>query len=323
MAEADYPKPFTSKLLAFFAGIGVDSDDSEALRLKKALLVGWAVMFIPVGLIWGAIYFAFGEPVAGLIPSTYALITLISFILYYFTRQFIIFRTSQMILVLILPFLLMLALGGYIASSAVVIWSMISPFGATLIGNRWHARRLLLGYLGLLILGVVLQPYLRGTNNLPAWLVIAFFVLNLGTVPAFVYILLDYFIGQRDTAYRLLGLEQEKSERLLLNVLPADVAASLKETGEAPPQRYEQASIMYADMVAFTRLSAEMTPEATVELLNEIYSYFDSLVEKHGVEKIRTMGDNYMVVSGVPNPRPDHAPALARKAVELCQYLDA
>jgi guanylate cyclase len=73
-------------------------------------------------------------------------------------------------------------------------------------------------------------------------------------------------------------------------------------------------------MVGFTPLSAEMTPEEMVELLNTIYSFYDSLTEKYGLEKIRTIGDNYMVASGVPRPKPDHAQALARMALEMRDY---
>jgi guanylate cyclase len=176
--------------------------------------------------------------------------------------------------------------------------------------------------MGLLVLSGLLQPWLPQTNNLPEWLVNVFFVLNLATVPALVYILIDYFIGQKDLAFRLLGIEQEKSEGLLLNILPAEVAASLKNEGRAVPQHFDEASIMFADMVGFTQLSASLSPAATVDLLNEIYSYLDTLVEKYRLEKIRTIGDNYMVVSGVPRPRPDHASALARMALDLCHYID-
>jgi adenylate cyclase len=316
-------RPLSLNILSVLARIGVNPDDTDNVRLQKVILAGWAVMFIPVGILWGAIYFAYGEPYAALIPGTYSLITLASFILYIITHRFRLFRNSQLILVLMLPFLLMLALGGFVSSSAVVLWSITSPFGATLIAERQHARRLMAGYLGLLVFGGLLQPFLRQTNSLPDWLVIGFFAMNLGTVPAAVYILFNYFIGQRDLAYHLLGIEREKSENLLLNVLPAEVAASLKNTGHAPAERFDEASIMFADMVGFTPLSASMSPEATVDLLNEIYSYLDTLVEKYDLEKIRTIGDNYMVVSGVPRPRPDHARALARMALELCQYLNS
>jgi class 3 adenylate cyclase len=115
-----------------------------------------------------------------------------------------------------------------------------------------------------------------------------------------------------------LELERARSESLLLNILPQEIAQTLKERSGTIAQRFDQASVLFADMVGFTPLSAEMTPEEMVELLNTIYSFYDSLTEKYGLEKIRTIGDNYMVASGVPRVRPDHAKALARMALEMC-----
>lgn len=117
-----------------------------------------------------------------------------------------------------------------------------------------------------------------------------------------------------------LELERARSESLLLNILPREVAQILKERTGTIAQRFDQASVLFADMVGFTPLSAEMTPEEMVELLNTIYSFYDSLTEKYGLEKIRTIGDNYMVASGLPRPRPDHAQALARMAIEMRDY---
>jgi class 3 adenylate cyclase/NAD(P)-dependent dehydrogenase (short-subunit alcohol dehydrogenase family) len=117
-----------------------------------------------------------------------------------------------------------------------------------------------------------------------------------------------------------LQLERARSENLLLNILPREIAQTLKERPGTIAQRYDQASVLFADMVGFTPLSAEMTPEEMVELLNTIYSFYDSLTEKYGLEKIRTIGDSYMVASGVPRPRPDHAKALAHMALEMRDY---
>jgi class 3 adenylate cyclase/NAD(P)-dependent dehydrogenase (short-subunit alcohol dehydrogenase family) len=114
-----------------------------------------------------------------------------------------------------------------------------------------------------------------------------------------------------------LELERARSESLLLNILPREIAQILKERSGTIAQSFDQASVLFADMVGFTPLSAEMTPEDMVELLNKIYTFYDSLTEKYGLEKIRTMGDNYMVASGVPRPSPDHAVALARMALEM------
>jgi guanylate cyclase len=215
----------------------------------------------------------------------------------------------------------MVALGGFINSSAVILWSFISPLGALLFSEPRSAPRWLFAYLGALIISGFLQPYVRTANHLSEVLLIPFFILNIGTVSAIAFALLYFFVGQKNLALELLQLEQEKSERLLLNVLPRQVAVRLKSGENIIADHYDCASILFADMAGFTPLTEEMEPAAMVTLLNHIYSHFDSLVEKCGAEKLRTMGDNYMVAAGVPTPRPDHAHVLARLSLDMMAYL--
>jgi PAS domain S-box-containing protein len=113
-------------------------------------------------------------------------------------------------------------------------------------------------------------------------------------------------------------LEREKADDLLLNILPYEIAARLKEdSSQLVAERFEQASILFADVVNFTELSATLAPEELVELLNDVFSNFDDLVEKHGLEKIKTIGDCYMAVAGVPRPILDHAHALTSLALDI------
>lgn len=300
------------RLMAVIRRVGAEAADSEGVRLQKTLLVGASLMLVLVGLLWGGIYVAFNEPLAGSVPISYAVVSFLSIFIFSLTHRYRLFRFSQLLLILILPFLLQLALGGFVNSSGVILWSLICPFGALLFGQRHHAPLWILAFLGLVIVSGVIQPDAHLSNNLPPWLVIFFFVANIGTVSAISFILLHYFVGQEARFLALLRLEQGKSERLLQNVLPKEIAAILKDKDETIAERYDSVSILFADIVGFTALSDEMSPTGMVDLLNEVFSHFDSLVAKYDLEKIRTIGDNYMVVSGAPRPRPDHAQALAR-----------
>ena len=120
-----------------------------------------------------------------------------------------------------------------------------------------------------------------------------------------------------------LDAERAESERLLLNILPEPVAQRLKTEPGVIADRYESASVLFADIVGFTPLSETLTAEEMVEWLNEVYSAFDALVEQHGVEKIRTIGDGYMVAAGVPFERADHASAITRLALDIKAYFEA
>src|SRR5215207_3275594 len=120
-----------------------------------------------------------------------------------------------------------------------------------------------------------------------------------------------------DTEHRLLLAEQERSERLLLNVLPAPIAARLKQGEEVIADAFPEVTVLFADLVDFTRRSQRIGPAQVVVALNELFSAFDRLAQRHGLEKIKTIGDAYMVAGGLPQPRPDHAQAIAELALAL------
>jgi class 3 adenylate cyclase len=112
-----------------------------------------------------------------------------------------------------------------------------------------------------------------------------------------------------------------ENERLLLSILPASIAARLKSGDEGIADHFPEVSVLFADIVDFTTLSGGMSPEPLVALLNDLFTQFDELARRHGVEKIKTIGDCYMAVTGLPDPRPDHAPALAEMALEMIDCL--
>jgi PAS domain S-box-containing protein len=126
-------------------------------------------------------------------------------------------------------------------------------------------------------------------------------------------------ITQRKEAEEALRLEQEKSERLLLNILPQAIADQLKQYQGSLAERFDEATVLFADIVGFTPLSARISPLELVSLLNQIFSSFDKLADKHGLEKIKTIGDAYMVAGGLPIPKGDHVEAIAAMALEMQQ----
>jgi class 3 adenylate cyclase len=135
-----------------------------------------------------------------------------------------------------------------------------------------------------------------------------------------VFTMMAYASSQKDQTYFLLHAERAKAETLLLNILPSEIADRLKEGTQRVADAFESASVLFADIAGFTTLTEALSPEEMLEVLNQIYSQFDTLVLKHDVEKIRTIGDNYMVASGIPTPRPDHAQALAAMALDMLSY---
>lgn len=124
-------------------------------------------------------------------------------------------------------------------------------------------------------------------------------------------------IKERLVAEKALRLAQNKSEHLLLNILPAPIIKILKSGEGSAAEKFDSATVLFADIVDFTSLAARISPLELVNLLNQIFSKFDELTEKHGLEKIKTNGDAYMVAGGLPLPTTDHAEAIANMALDM------
>ena len=129
-------------------------------------------------------------------------------------------------------------------------------------------------------------------------------------------------IKQRKQAEKSLHQEKERSEKLLLNVLPAVIAEQLKEKKKLIADQFEDVTILFADLVGFTKLASNLEPKELVDLLNHIFSHFDRLAEQYGLEKIKTIGDAYMVVGGVPEPQSNHAQLIAQMALAMQEYIE-
>ncbi len=125
---------------------------------------------------------------------------------------------------------------------------------------------------------------------------------------------LDLFARREFVAMQALAAERERSERLLLNILPASIAARLKTSEAAIADHNDEVTVLFADIVGFTPLSARKTPQALVQMLDRIFTAFDALADMHGLEKIKTIGDAYMAAAGLPEQRADHAEVAARMA---------
>ncbi len=302
------------KFILFIGRIGADRNDIEEIRLQKALLVAGSMMFMAAGVLWGILYIMLGETAAGLIPISYAVVSLFSIGVFGFSRRYRLFRFSQLVLILLLPFLLMIALGGFVNSSGVILWSLLSPFGALLFDEPRRAHLWLFAYLGLVVFSGFIQPSSPDLQPLPSSVVTFFFVMNISVVSTITIVLLGYFVRQRN-------IFQEKSETLLYNILPREIAAILRDDNRTIADHFSEASVLFADMVDFTPMSAEMSPSEMVELLNEIFTHFDDLVERYNLEKIKTVGDCYMVAAGVPRPRADHAQSIVKLALDMLEYI--
>jgi adenylate cyclase len=312
-----------SSILSIFHRIGYDENDAPETRLEKSILVSASLALIFVTAFYGSIYFFYQEITSSMVSFSFSVITITSLTIMNRTGRYREILFLLFLLGLILPFTHTLLLGGLWNSSVVILWSLMIPIGALLYYERRYVIWWWIAYLMLLLASVLLQPLVEQDNNLPNGLIWAFFVLNIGSLSSIILILLSFFIRKKDEAFHLLRLEEQKAENLLLNILPPEIASILKNGQQTIADHFDGASILFADLVGFTALTHHLEPAQMVRLLNEIFSHFDALVEKYGVEKIRTIGDNYMVAAGVPRPQPDHAQRLAQMGLDMQAYIQS
>lgn len=291
--------------------IGSDPSDSSDLRFRKRLLVGIALLILPIGFLWGCLYWIVGEEVVAVSPWGYVTGSIVSLAVFARRRSFAFLRTAQLLLILVAPAVGLVLLGSLDASSNVVVWSLLAPLGAVAFDRPERAWPWFGAFVATLVVSIALAEIVRpDAADLPDAFVGTFDVLNIVAVSFVAMLLLVTFARGRDTA-------QARVEDLLTNVLPAEVAERLQSEPNAIADHFDDVSILFADVVDFTPLASRLDAREVVGLLDRLFSTFDALVDGCGVEKIKTIGDCYMVAAGVPRPRADHAHALAGLALDM------
>jgi adenylate cyclase len=304
--------------LQWLTNLGTLPSDPEEVRLSKSVLTLSTSLMATLSFVWVGTYAVLGLWLSAAIPLAYQLASTASIYTFARTRRYRLFRTSQLWMSLLLPFALQWSLGGFANSSAVSLWAFTCPVGALLFVGARQAVPWFVGFGALVAFSGAIDPALAASApHIPSGIVVAFFVLNILGVSTTAYVLLQYFVRARERARAELEAERAKSERLLLNVLPESVASRLKESDEVIADGYPSATVLFADIVGFTPLAQELTPADTVALLDKVFARWDELAVRHGVEKIKTIGDSYMVAGGLPTPREDHAEAIADLALEM------
>jgi adenylate cyclase len=291
--------------------LGALPSDSDELRLQKAVLVLSSTLMASLASAWVITYASLGRWLPAAIPFAYEVATAVSIVTFARTRRYIFFRRSQLCMSLLLPFALQWSLGGFENSSAVCLWGITAPLGALLFVGARQAIPWFAVFAALVVFSAAIDQTLSdGAEALPHGVVIAFFALNIVGVAATAFALLQYFERERERALA-------ESERLLLNVLPQPVAARLKKQTGIIADDCPGVTVLFADIVGFTPLAEQLTARDLVDLLDRVFARWDAVAAAHGVEKIKTIGDAYMVAGGIPLPREDHAEAIAEMALAM------
>jgi adenylate cyclase len=307
-------------VLARLAQVGADARDDEDTRLRKALLLLISMLILPIALVWGSLYLAFGTQ-AGYVAYLYFAVLLGAILIFARTRNLAFLLRVALLDILLAPTLSMIPVGGFVASGGVGLWGILAPLGALVFGDARSGVRWFVAFLVVFLGSGIAGEVLGSRDALPAWFLSTMLALNVVVGGTIVFTLLALFAKQRQDALVALRSEQDRAESLLLNILPRSIAEKLKEQPQTIADQIRAASVLFADVVDFTPQSEHMSPAEVVGVLDDLFSHFDALAERYGLEKIKTIGDCYMVAAGVPSPRPDHARALALMALDMLEAM--
>ncbi|HQS58199.1 MAG TPA: adenylate/guanylate cyclase domain-containing protein [Gallionellaceae bacterium] len=308
------------------------SELTQEDQLRSNLLIfacafmNFAVMF------WLAIYWLMGQSFSTNVPLAYQAVSLSSLVYYLKTRNFEVFRFIQLSLFLFAPFVMQWSIGNSITSSGVTLWALLAPVGAVVVAGWRESIPWFVAYI--ILTGVSgFFDYFLGvgyTGGLEMKTIGVFFALNFVAMSSILYFLVRYFVvetekikNQLDLQHSLLLEEQKKSEHLLLNVLPSAIAQRLKDNNALIADGHADVTVMFADITNFTQMTEQMQPRRMVDLLNKVFSWFDSMTDKYGLEKIKTIGDAYMVVGGLTRNQGDYVKNIVDMALEMREFISS
>ena len=288
-------------------GIGGYPGESSDRRGKRRIIVAALILTTPVILLVGVMRLGTGhlwEGIANLAQVSAHLAVLVA--LQWWPQRFtgVMHWLSGADMLIIA--LATLAMGGLVASGFNLLWAFVSVMIALIALSRRAAAAWFLVYSVAVIVTVVGKSWLD-TGERPESLAVDT-TINVAGASLLIFLVMVYFVKQRE-------MFQRQSDDLLNNILPASIAEKLKVESSVIADRYEMATVLFADVVGFTPMTANMDADELVGLLDDIFSTLDSIADEMGLEKIKTVGDEYMVAAGVPEARVDHAHAMARFAI--------
>jgi adenylate cyclase len=304
-------------MLAWFARNPSDSKDT---RSAKSAIFIVASLCTVAGVVWSLMYLAIlGWGIPSAVTLAFSVVVGGSLVLSHLRRNHLYAVYVEIFAIIALTAILQWSIGGISDSGFVLVWATLGP----VIALMFFPVRFAVPWMVLLLVCVAItaafDPWFSTHGyDVPPEAIRLFFAMNLGVSSSIVFVFAGFFVMAERA-------QRERANRLLINVLPEEIAEILQEQGDGATiaDRYDSVSVLFADIVGSTPMFSELDPHYVVDWLNEIFSVLDDVVERHGLEKIKTIGDAYMVAAGIPDRREDHAEAMVACALEMVDAVDA
>ena len=314
MTESNPPSGLMAKVEARYQPLPVASPTQDSrLAIRMAI---WSGLGATINiLVIGIFLFVFDEPATGGVAVATGMVYLLATLWLVVSGD----ATTQLRVIFGASFLtntaVQILLGGFAWSGGALFWGVLVSSMAGFLLGRNAAITFIALYGGATLVLAVLEPTLQAGRNQPDLLVSTVLAADTLVISLLILVPVVYM-----TTTQLL-VEQQRSESLLLNVFPQIIAKRLKEHPGVIADGFDSCSVLFADLVGFTKHSGEVPPETLVEELNTVFSRFDDLVASHGAEKIKTIGDGYLVVAGAPKPDSDHVNRICALSLDMVEAI--
>jgi class 3 adenylate cyclase len=329
MAESDITVPSVAPgFITRLANAAIDVNDDEVMRLRKTTLLLASGLMNVAAILWLAIYWWMGLKLPTTIPLGFQVLSTLVVYTFLRTQNFELFRIVQLALFLFFPFIVQWSIGSFVSSSGIALLALLAPIGAMVCYGPRESIPWFVAFVVFTVVSGIFDFYLASGDSygIPMRTIAVFFVLNFTIVATMMWLLLRYFVQQRDTLqeqlsrqHALVEIERNKSDQLLKSLLPEHVAERLKRNPGTIADGFADVSVMVADVVGFTRLAEELTPKQMVSFLDSVFSRFDELTDKYALDKIKTIGDAYLVAGGLEGDDTDYVDRTANMALDMIE----
>ena len=277
-----------------------------------------AILIIISGSFFNLIYAIILYPTVNYVSLASIAFILLCILYFYITKNYNTYKIILLLSIVVFGFLAQVSLGSFVDASGVVFCSILPALGALVFTNYKTSRIFFfLFVVACTAAGIWEFYYSSETYVIPRNVSIVFFVLNFILIGGIIYVFIESSHKKMKRFQSDLEVERQKSEDLLGNILHPSVSQELKETGEAKAKGFASATVIFCDIVGFSNIARTLTPGELVSQLNLYFQKFDDIIQIYNLEKIKTIGDSYLAVSGIPIESFTHATDAVRAAVEM------
>ncbi|MFZ4544771.1 MAG: adenylate/guanylate cyclase domain-containing protein [Saprospiraceae bacterium] len=313
-------RKIATQLNQFLLKIGsIGFAESDSVQLKSYKTIATIAIYATIlNLLYFAYeYSAMGRDAAALTLGIFAVLNIINLIVFRITRNFKLFRNNYFNAFYFYLIIYHTVMGGFIGSVVYIFYAIPALVGVQMFyEDKMTKRRWLILYLATSIVLYFLEPIISvGMVPLPERIVLLTFLNNFILITIMVVLAINYYKNQ-------IMEEKRKTDLLIRNILPESVVNELNEKGKSIPILTQSATAIFMDFVGFTAITRNMLPTELVSILNDYFTSFDQIFKEHNVEKLKTIGDGYMAVGGLPIPNKTHTIDVALAALKILMYME-